>query len=64
MLFSSVPWLVDNLADFQSIIVKIRGSVFEQHRVTRQGKTRHAKKCRVPMACADAAVNQYTAYIN
>ena len=26
--FSSVPWLVDNLADFQSIIVKIRGSVF------------------------------------
>ena len=32
--FSSVPWLVDNLADFQSIIVKIRGSVFEQHRVT------------------------------
>ena len=27
--FSSVPWLVDNLADFQSIIVKIRGSVFE-----------------------------------
>ena len=25
LLFSSVPWLVDNLADFQSIIVKIRG---------------------------------------
>ena len=33
--FSSVPWLVDNLADFQSIIVKIRGSVFlvKDHRI-------------------------------